>query len=70
MPSPPFFHCSDCSSDLFLLAPDEKQVMVICRGCADTYEILPNGTVILVRRGVYKMRSGLDRSYSLSATET
>lgn len=52
-----FFTCSDCRSDLFLLAPDDKQVMIVCRGCTNTYEILPSGVVILVRRGVYKLRN-------------
>jgi hypothetical protein len=51
-----FFRCADCDSDLFMLTPSYKAFMAVCRGCVNSYEIFPDGTMLLVRRGVAKLK--------------
>jgi hypothetical protein len=72
MSSAPFFLCSDCGSDHFLLTPDRGprgDWFVICKTCVTCYELWPNGRIQLVRAGIH-VPDSTSANRSLSATET
>jgi hypothetical protein len=72
MSSAPFFLCSDCGSDHFLLTPDRGprgDWFVICKTCVTCYELQPNGRICLVRAGIHAPEAAPEIR-SFSATET
>jgi hypothetical protein len=43
--------CANCQSDEFWLASEGGKWLAVCEYCEDEYELLPGGTIQLLRHG-------------------